>query len=213
MRRSFQHDAFLCYNSTERPEVEPLVRRLIDAGVEIFYDRWHLIPGQPWQEGLETALRASRTYLVIVGTRGLGPWQTEEMRVALDLRVREDPRRVIPVLLPDASEENIPDFLRRLTWVDFRSGLDEDATFHRLLAGIQGVAPGVPIAGAPPEAERAPSKAPEGGSAADSGALSLWQEKLHFLLEQEAIASDPAQKFALRKQIEEASRKIQELSG
>ena len=46
-----------------------------------------------------------------------------------------------------------------------------------------------------------------------STAISLWKEKLGEFQQQEAIASDPGQKFALKKQIEEAQRKIQELSG
>jgi len=42
--------------------------------------------------------------------------------------------------------------------------------------------------------------------------IELWQEKLSFLQEQEAITADPAQKFALKKQIEEAKAKIKELN-
>jgi SEFIR domain-containing protein len=49
---------------------------------------------------------------------------------------------------------------------------------------------------------------PVGGSA-----LKVWQEKLAYLLEQEAIAVDPDQKFRLRKLIEEARQKIHELGG
>ncbi len=48
-------------------------------------------------------------------------------------------------------------------------------------------------------------------AALGSRALALWREKRDFLREQEAIAADPAQKFALMKQIEEAERKIREL--
>ena len=44
-------------------------------------------------------------------------------------------------------------------------------------------------------------------------ALLVWSEKLAYLLEQEAIAVDAAQKFALRKQIEEARARILELGG
>ena len=57
------------------------------------------------------------------------------------------------------------------------------------------------VAGA---AQAVPAKAP-------SPAVAIWQEKLEFLQAQEAIVADPSQKFALRKQIEEAQRKIQEL--
>jgi hypothetical protein len=44
-------------------------------------------------------------------------------------------------------------------------------------------------------------------------AVKLWQEKLDYLQQQEAISADAAQKFALRKQIEDAREKIRELGG
>jgi hypothetical protein len=44
-----------------------------------------------------------------------------------------------------------------------------------------------------------------------SGALGVWREKLQFLQVQEAITTDAAQKFQLKKQIEEAKTNITEL--
>ena len=44
-------------------------------------------------------------------------------------------------------------------------------------------------------------------------AVKVWQEKLGFLQEQEAITVDPDQKFRLLKLIEEARQKIRELGG
>ena len=41
----------------------------------------------------------------------------------------------------------------------------------------------------------------------------MWREKLSYLQAQEAVTADANQKFALRKQIEEAKAKIQELGG
>jgi hypothetical protein len=43
--------------------------------------------------------------------------------------------------------------------------------------------------------------------------LDVWQEKLEHLRQHEAITADPVQKFALKKQIEEAKQKIHELGG
>jgi WD40 repeat protein len=108
-------------------------------------DEWHLIPGDPWQEPLEEALDASRTCAVFLGLTGLGAWQNEEMRSSLETRVGNRSFRVIPILLPGSFEprkEELPRFLRRLTWVDFRSGLEDEDAFHRLVSGIQGKAPG-----------------------------------------------------------------------
>ena len=47
----------------------------------------------------------------------------------------------------------------------------------------------------------------------ESSALRTWKQRLAFLQEQEAITSDPAQKFTLSNQIEEAQAKIRELGG
>jgi formylglycine-generating enzyme required for sulfatase activity len=45
-----------------------------------------------------------------------------------------------------------------------------------------------------------------------AGALKIWTERLHFLLEEEAkLGPDPTQRFALRKQIEEVRAKLREL--
>ena len=130
------YDLFLSHASDDKPEVEALARRLREDGLEPFLDKWHLVPGEPWQEALEDALESSRTCAVFVGGK-LGPWQNVEMRDALDERVRNEDFRVIPVLLPGAfkpGRKGLPRFLRRLTWVEFRSGLDDEDAYHRLLS-------------------------------------------------------------------------------
>jgi hypothetical protein len=140
------YDVFLSHQSGDKPQVEQLAVRLEDeGGLKPFLDKWHLVPGAPWQEELEAALDRSATCAVFLGASGLGAWENEEMRMALDERVRNSNFRVIPVLLPGAKpkdENTLPRFLRRLAWVDFRGGLDDAATFQRLVAGIRGVAPG-----------------------------------------------------------------------
>ena len=45
-----------------------------------------------------------------------------------------------------------------------------------------------------------------------SPAAAIWREKLGFLRAQEAVCSDPAQRFTLKKQIEEAQIRLRELA-
>lgn len=47
----------------------------------------------------------------------------------------------------------------------------------------------------------------------ESQPIHVWKRRLAFLQEQEAVVSDPAQKFTLREQIAEAQAKIRELAG
>lgn len=135
------YDVFLSHSTHDKPQVEELARRLKAEGLKPFLDKWHLVPGEPWQEAIEISMARSRTCVVFVGPGPLGPWQNEEMRNALDMRVRDDSRRVIPVLLPGASKSGLPPFLTRLTWVDFGSGLNDPHALHRLVCGIRGIAP------------------------------------------------------------------------
>ena len=142
------YDVFLSHNSQDKPAVERLARRLTDeASLRPFLDKWHLVPGEPWQEALEEALDQSRTCAVFIGPRGISPWEHEEMRAAIEQRVADRAFRVIPVLLPGAERGErgrLPAFLTRTTWVEFRESLDDPDAFHRLVAGIRGEAPGRP---------------------------------------------------------------------
>lgn len=139
------YDIFLAYSRADGPMVEELARKLLDSGINLFFDRWDLIPGEPWQEAIEEALEKSRNCAVFLGPGGIGPWQNEEIRHFLDYRTKRRNVRVIPVLLPGSFEpgrEDLPSSLRRLTWVDFRTGLNGQEAFHHLISGIEGKAPG-----------------------------------------------------------------------
>ena len=142
----YQYDVFLSHNSDDKDVVERIAAQLEDeAGLKPFLDKWHLVPGEPWQESLEEALDLSATCAVFLGPNGLGPWENEEMRSALEDRVHDKSFRVIPVLLPGANPKRsatLPRFLRRLTWVDFRQGLNDQGAFRYLVAGICGNPPG-----------------------------------------------------------------------
>jgi tetratricopeptide (TPR) repeat protein len=139
-------DVFLSHNSKNKPAVEQIARLLTNEyGVSCWLDKWNLVPGEPWQEALEEALEQCKTVAVFVGPNTISPWENEEMRSALEMRAHDKTRRVIPVLLPgapDSRDLKLPRFLSRLTWVDFRGGLDDKDALYRLYCGIQGIRPG-----------------------------------------------------------------------
>ena len=142
-----KYAVFLSHNSRDKPAVEHIARLLTGRyGLRCWLDKWNLIPGEPWQEGLEKALDECQTVAVFVGPSAISPWENEEMRSALETRASDRDRRVVPVLLPgapDSQELKLPRFLSRLTWVDFRGGgLDDENALYRLYCGIQGIPPG-----------------------------------------------------------------------
>ena len=88
------------------------------------------------------------------------------------------------LMLEGIAEENTPELL-------VRQGADPTSIF--LVGQNAGTALGI--------------------SAPPSGALQLWREKLYALQNEEAIETGAAEKFRLKKQIEEAHQKIRELGG
>jgi hypothetical protein len=136
-------DVFLSYNSEDREAVQAVAVHLADrAKMAPWFDRWELIPGEPWGEHLERGLKAAATCAVFVGKSGQGPWQTKELYAALDCQGNGPDFRVIPVRLPDApSVPELPLFLSGNTWVEM-SHLEDDDALWRLECGIRGVCPG-----------------------------------------------------------------------
>lgn len=128
-------DVFISYNSKNRNIVELFVKELATINMHPFIDIWDLTPGKPWQEEIENILINTNNIAIFIGENGLGRWQNEEMRIALDLRTNFE-INVIPVLLPGAKIEAIPPFLKRLTWVDFREGLDNKTEYNKFIKSL-----------------------------------------------------------------------------
>ena len=141
-RRPKTYDVFLCHHRSDKEQVEIIAARLKDeAGLKPFLDKRLLEPGESWRDEMETALNDSAACAVFLGPLGLGPWQNEPMSSALQERIYNNTLRIIPVLLERAgpvAEEILPQFLRPLPWVDFRSGLESQEAFSHLVAGIRG---------------------------------------------------------------------------
>lgn len=146
--------AFLSHSGSDKPAVEELARRLLADGIEVWLDKWNLVPGNPWDVEIEKALAECDVCVVFFGPSGLGPWHNEEMRLAIRRRVQDKERRlrVLPVILPGGmrvAESQLPGFLQGTTWVEFRQSLDEPESFRRLKCGILNQAPGYEPDGAP----------------------------------------------------------------
>lgn len=135
---------FLSYSAVDRDVVEALACRLHgDARLAFWFAPWHAVPGAPIQEQMEAALQHSQSCAVFF-SGAIEGWQNEQMRSAIQTRVEDEHGyRVIPVLLPGASQphrRDMPRFLRLFEPVEFRS-LNDEYAFKRLLAGMLGMQP------------------------------------------------------------------------
>lgn len=138
-----RYDAYLSYNTNDRAAVEAIALYLKDkAGMKVFFDLWGIVPGTPVQEVLEKAL----VCVIFVGPSGLGTYQNEEARIALEKSISKKDIRVIPVLLPGGKrktkESELPPFLRQLSWVEFGDDFLDPEALWRLECGIKNINPG-----------------------------------------------------------------------
>lgn len=138
-----EFDVFLCYNHSDKEEVQKIRRQLQEERIKPWLDEWDLLPGRPWQTALEEQIGQIKSAAVFVGANGIGPWQREELNAFL----REFVRRgcpVIPVLLSNAPlEPKLPIFLQAMHWVDFRK--ERPNPLGNLIKGISGIDPNLPI--------------------------------------------------------------------
>ena len=195
-------DVFLSYNRDDQEIVLELAKALKARKVRVWLDVWDLVPGRPWQVGLEEAIATSRCAAVLVGGSNLGPWQRQEMRAALNEFVERD-ASVIPVLLPGASKKpKLPIFLKGLTWVDLRDGLSDDG-LGLLLRGID-------------FGKESPSEPcyPDDATRADSEEIEALYEKLEELRQGGAdLSATQTQILTLRRKMRDRHLKAGEFLG
>jgi Leucine-rich repeat (LRR) protein len=142
-----RYDAFLSYNTNDQATVKAIALYLKnEAGMKVFFDLWEMVPGTPVQEALEKALADSGVYVIFIGPTGLGIYQNEEARIALEKSISKKDLRVIPVLLSggkrETRESELPPFLRRLSWVEFGADLLDPEALRLLVCGIKNISPG-----------------------------------------------------------------------
>jgi WD40 repeat protein/energy-coupling factor transporter ATP-binding protein EcfA2 len=136
-------DVFLSYNSLERAAVKRIAEKLKREQLEPWFDRWNLISGGDWQNGIPEGLRASAACAVFVGPSGIGNWEDLEYKLATDRMAKDREFRLFLVLLPglpEAFDANaLPPFLSIRTWVDLRPGIEDTRAFQSLINAIKGL--------------------------------------------------------------------------
>ena len=85
----FRFDVFLSYNSQDRPAVEEMTGRLRAEELKPYLEVDELDAGEGVPAEARRSVADSKTCVVFLGPSGLGPWQKEEMQVAIDRRVRD----------------------------------------------------------------------------------------------------------------------------
>jgi formylglycine-generating enzyme required for sulfatase activity len=109
---------FLSYNSQDLALMQRLEAALWrrEPETKIFFAPTSLRAGGFWLPELAKGIAEATAFVLLVGKRGLGPWQVIEYYEALDRRVNQHDFPVILVLLEGQPAPGLP-FLRQLHWI------------------------------------------------------------------------------------------------
>ncbi|HQL72074.1 MAG: hypothetical protein BWX88_00252 [Planctomycetes bacterium ADurb.Bin126] len=131
-------DAFICYHSRDADEAKKLNAQLKARGIRTWFDKEQIPPGRKWVDVLQQRIQDVRTAVVVVGSSGIGPWQSMEV----DAFIQEFLRRkcpVIPVIVKKCRKApQLPLFLKQFQYLDFRNS---NSPLVTLVWGITGQRP------------------------------------------------------------------------
>ena len=138
-----RYDVFLSYRLGDVVWVKALATRLAQEGFKVWFDEWELIPGTPFQVGMARGIEESKAFAVCISEHAPAGWCENEIQKAIIQQRKDESFRVIPILMPKSTTDNVHNFLPIFSWIDFRDPARTDAAFHALKKGIQGLPPGM----------------------------------------------------------------------
>lgn len=115
--------AFFSYAHEDKEFAERIVRDLLDAGVNVWFDKWDIMPGDSIiQKIFNEGLSQCDTFLLLLSQSSVNSrWVKEELDFAVVKKI-EGLTRLIPILKETCE---IPGPLKALLWVDLSQDFDE----------------------------------------------------------------------------------------
>jgi len=113
---------FLCHAHADRDAVRALYNRLVKDGVDAWFDKEKLLPGQDWELEIRKAVREADVVVVCLSKQfNQAGFRQKEVRLALDAAM-EKPEGEIFIIPARLEECDTPESLRKWHWVDLFEG-------------------------------------------------------------------------------------------
>lgn len=121
MTEQKEFDVFLSHNSLDKDSVRIIGEKLEKAGIRTWLDERQFKGGDHWPGKLYEILDNTDTVFFFLGINGVGPWQDAEIDYLHNRYIssRRQSPRIVPILLPGASIDNLPSKLNYLKEIQF----------------------------------------------------------------------------------------------
>ncbi|QOJ27992.1 MAG: toll/interleukin-1 receptor domain-containing protein [Ignavibacteriales bacterium] len=122
---------FLSYNKKDKKIAHEISNKLLGQGIDVWLDKWEIFAGESITDKISIGISTVNAFAVILSDNSIGSnWVREELRIALNKRIREPDFIIIPILL---SPCEIHEFLRDYKYIDWYNG-DPDGITELILS-------------------------------------------------------------------------------
>jgi hypothetical protein len=133
---------FLSHAGADAQAARQFAEILRRNGLDVWFDKDNLQPGDPWMTTLEEAISDASAMIVYIGSLGIQAWVDREVRFGLVRNTHNrEAFRFIPVLGEGADPTKLPPFVQQQQYVDLRDRQRAPEQIRRLLEILRNPSP------------------------------------------------------------------------
>ncbi|MCL2924377.1 MAG: toll/interleukin-1 receptor domain-containing protein [Trichodesmium sp. MAG_R04] len=145
MTEQKKFDVFLSHNSKDKDNVRIIAQKLQKGGIKTWLDERQFKGGDYWSGELYEILDETEIAFFFLGINGVGPWQDAEIGYLHNryINSRRQSPRIVPILLPGATIDNLPsqfNYLKEIQFVTLEN-LDSYDEISKLLQVFTDIPP------------------------------------------------------------------------
>jgi hypothetical protein len=133
---------FISHSSKDEALASKVVSHLERAGLDVWYDKREIMPGDNWGDKIAQGLRESDAMVILLTP---GALESDFMRRDIDFALSQKPfkRRVVPVLVGNSERlhgEEIPWIFDRLQTINLKDNDSNDEELNHLAQVLKNAA-------------------------------------------------------------------------
>ncbi|HEY6391558.1 MAG TPA: toll/interleukin-1 receptor domain-containing protein [Bryobacteraceae bacterium] len=116
--QSVHPKAFVSHSTQDRAFVEKFATDLRTKGIDVWYSKWEIKPGDSIRKKIEEGLDGCEFFIIVLSNNSITrPWVQTELDAATIRQLNGKVRKIIPIKIEDCGD--LPPMLGSLCWEDF----------------------------------------------------------------------------------------------
>ena len=126
-------DVFVSYSSANRQKAETVFKDLSDSGLQVWFDRRRIRPGDNVRDAINSGLDSSRAIVLLASQASLrSPWVLKELDAAMCREIHEQRTILIALLMGSIKNSDLPADIRGKSYIDLRGGFQRRYATERM---------------------------------------------------------------------------------